>query len=416
MGGVTHVIGAGLAGLSAATALAARGREVVLHEATAHAGGRCRSYHDPVLDMPIDNGNHIILSGNRDAIAFLDRIGARARLSGPTAAKFPFIDLKSGERWEVNLGDGRLPLWIFSASSRVPGTRLRDYLALLPLSFRPGSGTVVAAGACPEPLYSRLIQPMLLATLNNEPKDSSAVLAAAVIRETVTRGGRACRPMIAAEGLSTAFVDPALKFLADHGATLRLGHKLRRISWSGDAVDVLDFGSDTAALLPADDVIVAAPAEAAGRLLPHVTAPTEFRAIANIHFRIEDETGLPPMIGLINATTQWIFRFPDRISVTISNADGLAAMGREELARLVWSEIEAVMGVRRPMPQWQVVQERRATFATLPEQEKLRPDARTRWKNLFLAGDWVATGLPPTIEGAVRSGRRAAELSADGDR
>jgi squalene-associated FAD-dependent desaturase len=293
---------------------------------------------------------------------------------------------------------------------------VRDYLAFLPLSFRPGIGTVAEAAACPEPLYGRLIQPMLLATLNNEPKESSAVLAAAVVRETVACGGRACRPMIATDGLSTAFVDPAVKFLAAHGAELRYGHKLRGISWSGDAVDVLDFGADRVALLPADDVIVAIPAEAAARVLPDVAAPTEFRAIANIHFHVEDPIELPPMIGLVNATTQWIFRFPDRVSVTISNADGLAGMGREELARLVWSEIEAVAGEQRPMPKWQVVQERRATFATVPDQEKMRPDARTRWKNLFLAGDWVATGLPPTIEGAVRSGRLAAELSADGGR
>ena len=121
------------------------------------------------------------------------------------------------------------------------------------------------------------------------------------------------------------------------------------------------------------------------------------------------------MLGLLGATVEWIFTHPDRISVTISAADRLAEMPREALATLVWGEVAAALGIGSPakpapMPMWQVVKEKRATFAATPEQEALRPPARTAWSNLFLAGDWVSNGLPSTIEGALRSGEVAAGL------
>src|SRR6516162_11435414 len=125
-----HIIGAGLAGLSAAARLAARGERVVVHEATAFAGGRCRSYHDASVGMTIDNGNHLLLSGNHAALEFLRTIGSEHRLIGPAAAEFPFLDLKSRARWTLRLDDGRLPLWIFDSGRRVPGTRALDYVAM----------------------------------------------------------------------------------------------------------------------------------------------------------------------------------------------------------------------------------------------------------------------------------------------
>ena len=98
-------------------------------------------------------------------------------------------------------------------------------------------------------------------------------------------------------------------------------------------------------------------------------APDAFRPIANIHFALDSPMPLPPMIGVINATTQWIFRYPGRVSVTISNSTGIEAAGREDLARRIWSEVTEVAGVHRPMPPWQVIHERRATFACVPSQE-----------------------------------------------
>ena len=116
-----HVVGAGLAGLAAAVRLAGRGADVVVHEAAGQAGGRCRSYHDPALDMVIDNGNHLLLSANHAALAFLATIGAADSLVGPPTADFAFADLKSGERWTLRINAGRLPWWIFRRQTPCAG-------------------------------------------------------------------------------------------------------------------------------------------------------------------------------------------------------------------------------------------------------------------------------------------------------
>ena len=102
--------------------------------------------------------------------------------------------------------------------------------------------------------------------------------------------------------------------------------------------------------------------------------------------------GAPFMTGVLNRTVEWIFAFKRRISATISHADRLLAMPRQELAETVWRDITDVLGMDAPLPKWQLVRERRATFAATPEQNARRPGARTRWTNLVLAGDWTDTG------------------------
>ena len=282
-----HIIGAGLAGLAAATRLSAAGMAVTVHEAANQAGGRCRSYHDPALDMSIDNGNHLVLSGNRSVLAYVDEIGARDRLVGPDHAAFPFVDLKTKERWTLRLNDGRVPWWIFDRHRRVPNTSAFDYLALSRLLWSGPQQTIADVFDCDGPLYQRLIRPLLLAALNTEPREGSAALAAAVIRETLGTGGSACRPLIARDGLGLAFVDPALALLQTRQVAIQFGHRLRALIVSGDRVSALDFGDEQYPLQPDDAVILAVPPVVAAALVPGgVQVPTEFRAIVNAHFRI----------------------------------------------------------------------------------------------------------------------------------
>ena len=122
---VIHIVGAGIAGLAAAVRLTQAGMRVIVHEAAGQAGGRCRSYHDPALDMMIDNGNHLLLSGNRATLAYVRTIGASDRLVGPATAEFPFIDLATNERWVLRPNEGRLAWWIFDAQPPRAGTRSR---------------------------------------------------------------------------------------------------------------------------------------------------------------------------------------------------------------------------------------------------------------------------------------------------
>jgi len=404
-----HVVGAGLAGLAAAVRLASRGARVLVHEAAGQAGGRCRSYHDPVLDMVIDNGNHLLLSGNHAALSYLESIGAQGKLAGPPAAEFAFMDLASGEQWTVRINAGRVPWWIFDRNRRVPGTTVRDYLSFARLLFAPEKETICETVTCAGPLYERLARPLWVAALNTDPKEGSARLAGAIIRETLLAGGNACRPLIARDGLGPVFIEPALRFLAAHDVKVEFGHRLRALGFADGKVAMLDFGDDKLAI-ENDDAILAVPPVVAADLVPALKTPAEFRAIVNAHFRVEPPAGLAPIIGVVNGTVEWLFAFPDRLSVTISAADRLLDVPRETLAQKIWHEVATLTALPKALPPWQIVRERRATFAATPGENAKRPATATTWSNLFLAGDWTMTGLPATIEGAIRSGNRAADL------
>jgi squalene-associated FAD-dependent desaturase len=410
--GVVHIVGAGLAGLSCAVTLLRAGAKVFAHEAARHAGGRCRSYFEPSLCLTIDNGNHLVLSGNSAALAYVEMIGAASKLVAPPEAAFAFTDLKTGEQWRLRINRGRLPWWILVKGRRVPGTRPRDYLACARLLRSGPYDTVANLVGGSSTLYERLWRPMLLAALNTHPGEASARLAGAVVRETLAKGGRACRPMIAAEGLSAAFVDPAVTFLKQYGAALQFDHRLRKLSFEGDRITALDFAEgDRITLSPQDRVVLAVPAPVAQTLLPGVRVPTQFRAIVNAHYKVRPPAGLPRILGIINGMSEWLFAFEERLSVTISGADRLLETPREELARKIWHEVANLSGIVSGLPPWQIIKERRATLAALPSEEEKRCGPRTAWSNLALAGDWTATGLPSTIEGAIRSGNRAAELA-----
>jgi hypothetical protein len=279
-----------------------------------------------------------------------------------------------------------VPFWIFDPARRVPGTRVLDYLALARLLWAAPGTTVGDVIACKGALYWRLVEPLLLAALNIDPPHGSAKLAAAVIRETLVAGGRACRPLIARDGLSATLIEPALALLQQRGATVRLEHQLRAIRFGTKRVDALDFGGETIALADKDAVILAVPPYAAAALMRGLEVPTEFRAIVNAHFRIEPPAGQPPILGVLNGTVEWLFAFPGRLSVTISAGDRLIDTPREELAKSIWAEVASLTGLPDALPPWQIVRERRATFAATPARMPSVPAPRPRGAISFSPG------------------------------
>ena len=404
------IVGAGLSGLSAAVRLVEAGLKVRIAEAAAQAGGRCRSYHDPQLGLTIDNGNHLVLAGNRAVASFRSAVGATEPLAGPDHADFAFADLKKREHWTIRINDGRLPWWVLAPSRRVPRTRAADYLRFARLLSAGSSGTIAAGIDRQSPVWTRLLEPVLLAMLNTPPEWGSARLTSAVLRESLLRGGRASLPRIATPSLAAAFIDPALEWLAAKSAPVSLGKRLRAVKIEGERVTALDWGAGFDPVAEDEAVVLALPPFVATSLLPGISAPDAFHAIVNGHFAMAAPAAAPPMLGLLGGTAQWLFAFRNRISITVSAADALIDVDREVLARRFWSDVQNAYGFTAEMPRWQIVKEKRATFAATPEQDAKRPPSKTRWRNLFLAGDWIQTGLPATIEGALRSGEAAARL------
>jgi squalene-associated FAD-dependent desaturase len=404
-----HIVGAGLAGLAAAVDLAAQGCHVSLYEAGPQAGGRCRSFVDSELGCRIDNGNHLLLSGNTSALAYINRIGALDTFEPAGEAAIPFVDVATGERWTVRPGPGRMPWWLLDAARRVPGTRAPDYFAALRLRFAPHEGTVAAMLPTDTALFHRLWEPITVAALNTGASEASARLVWRILAETLGRGAAACRPLLPSLGLSESLVDPALAFLARHGGRVRFGARLKALAFTGGRVGELLFDEAAVTLAPQDSVILAVPAAIAERLIPGLTVPDDYAPIVNAHFRYT----LPPQAavftGVIGATAEWVFRKRDIVSVTVSAADRIVGCSAGELRDVLWRDVALVHGLPPgSVPPARIIKERRATFRATPAQLRRRPATATNWPNLHLAGDYVETGLPATIEGAIRSGFAAA--------
>lgn len=186
-----HVIGAGLAGLSAAVELQRRGRRIVLHDAHAQAGGRCRSWFDGMLNTTLDSGLHQVFAGQTAMQRYLRGIGAADQLTGPALAEYPVVDVESQQRWTLRFGSGHWPAWLFDAASRAPGTTPLDYAALAALAFaRPGR-SLAQTMRCDGVLWDRWLRPYFLAALNVEPRHASAELALAVLCGMLPRAARA---------------------------------------------------------------------------------------------------------------------------------------------------------------------------------------------------------------------------------
>lgn len=410
-GGVVHIVGAGLAGLAAAVILADAGCDVRLYEANGHAGGRCRSYFDNELGCRIDNGNHLLLAGNRNALAYLDRIGARATVEGPAEALFAFVDASNGERWVLRPNRGRIPWWVLRPGRRVPGTRAADYLGLLGLRRAEQRATFGATFDPSNPLAKRLLAPLAVAALNTGVAEASASLFARLLADTLGRGGAACRPLVPRVGLSETFVDPALASLRRHGAAIHFATRLKALDFAGERVSMLRFEGGPVEPATGEAVVLATPAAIAARLVPGLVVPDRYSPIVNAHFRCAAAAGSPLFVGVVAGTAEWIFRKAQVLSVTVSAAERLVACPAADLRETLWRD--TAMAYRMPYipaPPARIVKERRATFLASPDQLLRRPPTATRWHNLTLAGDYIDTGLPATIEGAVASGFAAAAL------
>ena len=159
----------------------------------------------------IDNGNHLLVSGNRSALAYLEAIGASETLIGPAHASFPFVDLTTGERWTIRPNRGPLPLWVMLPSRRVPGTRVSDYLAAWRLWRADERQTVADCLRTDAVLWRRFWSPLATAVLNTPARRGSARLLWAALRESFARGAAGCRPLIARASLAASLVDPALR-------------------------------------------------------------------------------------------------------------------------------------------------------------------------------------------------------------
>jgi glycine/D-amino acid oxidase-like deaminating enzyme len=400
----THIVGAGIAGLSAALAVTADGDDAVVYEAAPQPGGRCRTLQ-PSDGFTHDNGTHVLFTANRHAINLLKTIGARGQWFEPEPKGLPLYDGRTGEMQHVGLSPWS---WLFS-SRRPQGLTLPDLARILRLVFT-AKDCPVASIIGKRPIMDSLIEPLTVAVLNTPAAQASSQRLACALRQLLRPG--AGRLLVARNGLSEDLIEPAVTTLAARGASILTGQRLRTLLTSHERVIGLALTDRTVMLGPDDRVVLALPPFEVARLLPALPVPTIFEPILNVHYRLR---GLahPRFIGFTGTLAQWALIRPTHVSVTVSAADAVIDQNAAEVAARIWRDIvPALRGLGLEVtsdrqPETRVVKEKRATIRQAAEilpQPPLRPLA-----NLALAGDWLGS-LPATIESAVMAGEHAASI------
>ena len=444
------VVGGGFAGLSAGVRLAERGRRVVVLEARARLGGRATAFPDRDTGEIVDNGQHVMFGCYRETLAFLELIGASGNISIQRSLNVPFI-APDGRRSRLACPRWPAPLHLLGgilAWNAIPLTDRSSALRLAPAMLRARGQGLEALDAATrglsvdawlrthgqsDQLITALWEPLAIAALNQPIAHAAAAPFVRVLAEMFGRDALASALVMPLTPLDEMYAVPARACIESRGGEVRTG-ALARVSVleSGRfAVDVRGTLEDDSARpdrIEADSVIAAVPWHALRNLFPDppsalqptIDAASAMTAmpIVTVNLWYDRVVMEEPFVGLSGRTIQWIFDkrqvFGERsshLSLVVSAAEGLAPLSRGELVAIAAREVAGALPAAREatLLRATVVRERQATFSLRPD-EPARPPSRTPIPGLVLAGDWIATGLPSTIESAVLSGRRAADL------
>jgi len=403
-----HIVGAGLAGLSAARQLIDAGFKVYVYETANHAGGRCRSLPDKRLGSIIDNGSHLIFTANTATLDLMKAIGSPEdglrRLNS-----LPFYDLEDKMRWQFT-PKGKGPWWVMGAGLKDLGVSrwqvIKDVFRLMIASKEKSIQDCIPTNTM---AWQRLWVPFLEAVFNTDSETVSARHAYKVLKALTLHGVDSACPLQAIRPWSDVIANPAVAHLQYHGAIFNFNMTLLALDRSDGIVRKMIFRRGTIDTQN-DFVILATPNAVANRLCPDIAPQIDSAPIINMHFEVAEDLGIG-LCGMVNGMADWVFWRGKTVSITIGNARKYMRLNSDEIANTVWAEARAVLPSTLPIdpPNFRRIIEKRATIAVTPVAFAKRPSAKTQDTNLFLAGDWTETNLPSTIEGAVVSGIHAAQ-------
>lgn len=435
------VVGAGAAGLSAACRLASRGARVLVLEARARLGGRATSFPDRDTGAVVDNGQHVLLGCYTGTLAFLHDIGADANVTMQRSLRVAMVDL-AGRRSTLECPDLPAPLHLVAGvldwsalawADRLSIFRMARPLRLARRALRPGASVVAASpGETVENwlirngqtarLREMLWEPLAVAALNQPISQAAAPPFARVLAEMFGSDPRAASIVLPTVPLDAMYGEPARRFIEERGGTVLTGVTgvLGADSAAGLSVSIRDRRFDVPAVISAVPwfawpSFAAAVAALAG--LSANAAAMDASPIVSVHLWFDRPVIDEPFVGLPGRTMQWVFDKRDArgkaggaVSLVSSGAAPVLAKSNEELIALAHEELTQALPASREAQVLSatVVREPRATFSLAPGQPP-RPRTEAPVPGLFLAGDWTDTGLPATIEGAVRSGHAAAD-------
>lgn len=437
------ILGGGFAGLAAGVELSSRGHHVTVIEKRGHLGGRAYSYRDPVTGSTLDNGQHILMGCYRDTIAFLQKIGTLDKVSFQKNLRVDFAQ-PGGRCVRFQALPFPNPFHLLAGFLAFRGLGWRDKASLWRLGryFKALNGDAATEMASldrksiPEFLkemgqtariQERFWDPFTLAALNDRPEVSSAALFAAVLKEALFSGRKGARIGLPRVGLSELYADAARDFIERKGGQFIMKASVAKLHFRGHEFSEAEL--EGGRRVSADHILVTSPFTALKKILPEALLYEDpffsslgrlsSSPIVAINFWFDREVTDRPFLGLWGTKVHWIFNkgrlFPGQpsyLSLVISGAREELHTPAPALIEAAKRELESVLPAVRSAKvlRAQVTKEPEATLAPTVGIARFRLPQKTPYKNFFLAGDWTDTGLPATIESAVRSANKAVEL------
>jgi hydroxysqualene dehydroxylase len=417
------VIGGGFAGLSAAVHLSNSGKSVELIEASQKLGGRAYSFLDNNTNTIIDNGQHIMMGCYKETLNFFKIIEAADNLFLQEKLKVNFLKpyfeitpLQAVSKfYPVNLLLGLLNYKAISIKERI--LLLRFFLILPLYSDKDLSRLTIYDWLIMENQSDKIIKSfweiIAVGALNTDTKKASAKVFKHILLEIFFKGNKAASIVLPKIGLTEAYCIDAKNFIESRGGEISIGEQVNKAFIDGNRLK--SIVTNKREIVNFKYIISSVPHYALRRILPDenivVDPGFEYSSILNIHIWLKENKLEKTFYGLIDSDIHWIFNHGTHLTLVRSNANELMERSKEEIFEVVKLELYKYCFIEEDnIIAYRIIKEKRSTF--IPSNDILynRPGTETSITNLLLAGDWVNTGLPSTIESAVKSGRMAAEL------
>jgi zeta-carotene desaturase len=424
------VIGGGFAGLSAATALAEQRVRVLVVEARPTLGGRATAFTDPATGERVDNGQHVLVGGYHETFSFLRRLNTAKDVYIQPDLHIDVID-REGHDSSLKCPPLPPPLHLLGGVIGWRGIGWRDRAALVHMR-RPRDGPatetvrqwLVRHRQTPR-LIELLWEPLAVAALNQSIDEASGAAFGGVLERMFTNSRRDCALGLPLKALDELYALPAREYIERAHGAVRLNSPARVICDGGAAVRIREETIQAKAVICATAWYALASVfpdrPAALDAVLRAAESTAASPIVTVNLWFDRPVTRHTFVGLPGRAMQWVFdkrailgEASSHLSLVSSGATALVGQSNQELIDLALGELTAALPAVRDaeLRRAVVVREKRATFSVAPGQPR-RPGVTTPIPNLFLAGDWIETGLPATIEGAVVSGHRAAAAALE---
>ncbi len=416
------VIGGGFAGLSSAAYLAAAGIKTELIESSPKLGGRAYSFKDENINAIADNGQHIMMGCYFETLKYLELISALDNLVIQKKLKVNFLK-ENFDLFPLEAGSFPYPLNLISALANYKAISTGDRLKILSLLLKlPFVSINKLAGLTVlewldregqnEATRKAFWEVLAVGALNTNIRKASAGVFADILRQIFLRGNKAATIILPKYGLSETYCQSSLKFIEKMNGRVITGERVLSLENEGNFIKRIITNIRT--IDDFDYIVSAVPWYTASKIIPGIN-PADYSldhsSILSVHLRLSENFLNDTFYGFIDSPVHWVFSHGTYITVVISDANEIIEKEKSELFDLVSGELEKYLPIKKgQIESYTVIKEKRATFIPSKESSKKRPAAKTKFNNLFLAGDWTDTGLPSTIESAVKSGRTAAEL------